>query len=153
MQTRRGKPSTATESPLRGRFKKAEETQGMGTVERPAGPNGEVPSPLRSFCAFRQMICPFFLLQGRVWRQECFLGEEGGPALGGGAVGERPRRGGAKRRATRQTPRQGGKSRRSSSLKGGIAAKSGQGVRDLVHQHERVDRGKATLQSSAVTQA
>ena len=24
----------------------------MGTVERPVGPNGEVPSPLRSFCVF-----------------------------------------------------------------------------------------------------
>ena len=28
------------------------ETQGMGTVERPAGPNGEVPRPLRSFRVF-----------------------------------------------------------------------------------------------------
>ena len=29
--------------------KKSTEAQGMGTVVRPAGPNGEVPSPLRSF--------------------------------------------------------------------------------------------------------
>ena len=28
------------------------ETQGMGTVVRPEGPNGEVPRPLRSFCVF-----------------------------------------------------------------------------------------------------
>ena len=29
------------------------ETQGPGTVERPAGPNGEVPGPLRSFASSR----------------------------------------------------------------------------------------------------
>ena len=31
---------------------KTRETQGMGTVERPIGPNGEEPRPLRSFCVF-----------------------------------------------------------------------------------------------------
>ena len=35
-----------------GVFRKNIETQGMGTVERPEGPNGEVPRPLRSFCVF-----------------------------------------------------------------------------------------------------
>ena len=29
-------------------FQENAETQGMGTVERPEGPNGEVPRPLRS---------------------------------------------------------------------------------------------------------
>ena len=30
-------------------FRKTKASQGMGTVERPVGPNGEVPRPLRSF--------------------------------------------------------------------------------------------------------
>ncbi len=34
------------------RFSRNEEAQGMGTIERPVGPNGEVPRPLRSFCVF-----------------------------------------------------------------------------------------------------
>ena len=33
-------------------FSKTTETQGMGTVERPEGPNGEVPRPLRSIRVF-----------------------------------------------------------------------------------------------------
>ena len=43
----RGKRATGE-----GAFQENMETQGMGTVVRPAGPNGEVPRPLRSLCVF-----------------------------------------------------------------------------------------------------
>ena len=65
-------------------------------------------------------------------------------------VGARPRRGGAERRATRQTPRQGKKTQELSSLKGGIAAEADQCARDLLCQNECVERGESTLQSCAV---
>ena len=49
-----------TSTKLLRRFSRNEEAQGMGTVERPGGPNGEVPRPLRSFCVFVEKNLPSF---------------------------------------------------------------------------------------------
>ena len=57
------RPIGPTASPS-GTFQETPETQGMGTLERPEGPNGEVPSPLRSFVSSWKRVSklPFLLL-------------------------------------------------------------------------------------------
>ena len=53
--------------------KKTPETQGMGTVVRPSGPNGEVPRPLRSLRVFVETSPDTIAYtQSRVPQQACF---------------------------------------------------------------------------------
>ena len=56
-------PSRPSSSRLAG-FPKNTETRGMGTVERPAGPSGEVPRPSRPSCLRGNPSVPFFVLRG-----------------------------------------------------------------------------------------